>query len=356
MEELDYLETITPGQSLINVVTKMNYCGPILTDLARPAQPRPMPRRTHGRGPAPFVNDGFGDVFGIYYAVTAPGLSDTELHGLARFPCREVLAVSGVANAEVAGLPEEAIFVEPIPAAAFNAGVSPTPLLGAISASNTLADGGSVEDDRASTRILGLTGTDTVTDIANLSLSPAARWSTSSISAAVTRGRLDTPERIGPPQRDEAFTSAVADLDRTSSRSESGRREAALMQTPAGVQPHLIYQQHRIVDRASINFLVSLAMSVVIVLVLAATMAGAHAGALPRCCSPSSAPFLFMQLFAIDMSGSRWRADHRDGHAGRQTPSSSRRACRWRCTAACRPATLPRLPPARPRCRCSAPP
>ena len=310
MEELDYLETInTPGQSLINVVTKMNYRGADLDRIWRDLRNRVADAAAHlpDGAQAPFVNDGFGDVFGIYYAVTAPGLSDTELHGLARFLRREVLAVSGVANVEVAGLPEEAIFVEPIPAAAFNAGVSPTLLLGAISASNTLADGGSVEDDRASTRILGPTGTDTVTDIANLSLSAGGTLVNVFDFAAVTRGRLDTPERIIRHNGDEAFTLGIAGIS-TENIVEVGKRVdarlAALMQdVPAGVQLHPIYQQHRIVDRASIDFLVSLAMSVVIVvLVLAATMgwrAALVVGATLLLTVVGT--FLFMQLFAIDM-------------------------------------------------------
>ncbi|MDJ0823099.1 MAG: efflux RND transporter permease subunit, partial [Paracoccaceae bacterium] len=62
---------------------------------------------------APFVDDGFGDVYGIFFAVTTPGLSDAEIHDLATFLRRELLAVEGVADVAVAGLPEEAIFVEP---------------------------------------------------------------------------------------------------------------------------------------------------------------------------------------------------------------------------------------------------
>ncbi|MEZ5769816.1 MAG: efflux RND transporter permease subunit [Paracoccaceae bacterium] len=87
MEELDYLETInTPGQSLINVVTKMNYRGADLTGSgATCATGADAAAHLPDGAQAPFVNDGFGDVFGIYYAVTAPGLSDTELHRLARF-------------------------------------------------------------------------------------------------------------------------------------------------------------------------------------------------------------------------------------------------------------------------------
>ena len=70
----------------------------------------------------PFVDDGFGDVYGIFFAVTSPGLTDSEIHQLATFLRRELLAVDGVADVAVAGLPEEAIFVEPDLALAANIG------------------------------------------------------------------------------------------------------------------------------------------------------------------------------------------------------------------------------------------
>ena len=310
MEELDYLETVnTPGHSLINVVIKSTYRGKDLDGIWRDLRNRVADAALNLPDGAqkPFVNDAFGDVFGLYYAVTAPGLSDTELHGLARFLRREILAVSGVANVEVSGLPEEAIFVEPTPAVSSNAGISPTVLLGAISASNTLSDGGSIEDGRASTRILGPTGTDSVTDIANLSISAGGTLVNVFDFATVTRGRLDTPERIIRHNGAEAFTLGIAGIS-TENIVEVGARVdarlfALMSDVPAGVELHPIYQQHRIVDRASSDFLISLAMSVaIVVLVLAATMGWRAAIVVGSTLLLTVVgTFLFMQFFAIDM-------------------------------------------------------
>ncbi|CAM5218767.1 efflux RND transporter permease subunit [Alishewanella longhuensis] len=51
----------------------------------------------------PVVNDDFGDVFGIFYAVTAEGYSDREIRELATFLRREMLLVPGVAKVQTAG-------------------------------------------------------------------------------------------------------------------------------------------------------------------------------------------------------------------------------------------------------------
>ena len=55
-------------------------------------------------------------------AVTSPGLTDGERHELATFLRRELLAVEGVADVDVSGLPDEAIFVEPNMAITSNLG------------------------------------------------------------------------------------------------------------------------------------------------------------------------------------------------------------------------------------------
>ena len=100
-----------PGLSWINVEMKDIYDGgdlpEIWTDLRNKVNETRLPT---GVNP-PFVNDGFGDVFGIYFAVTAPGYSDRELYELSTFLRRELLSVEGVADVDLSGVPEEVIYV-----------------------------------------------------------------------------------------------------------------------------------------------------------------------------------------------------------------------------------------------------
>lgn len=88
------------------------------------------------------VNDSFGDVFGLYFAVTAPGFSDAELHELGTFLRREILTVDGVADVDVSGLPEEVIYVEPNMTLTFNQGIPPNAINGAIADANSVASAG----------------------------------------------------------------------------------------------------------------------------------------------------------------------------------------------------------------------
>jgi len=51
----------------------------------------------------PMVFDDFGDVYGMFYAMTADGYSYREMNRMARYIKREMLAVEGVARVEIYG-------------------------------------------------------------------------------------------------------------------------------------------------------------------------------------------------------------------------------------------------------------
>ncbi len=147
MGEVDKITSMNrPGYSLIEVEIKSTYDGSELpqvwTDLRNRVADASLPDGVS----TPYVNDSFGDVFGLFYAITAPGYTDAEKHELATFLRRELLAVDGVADVEVSGLPEEAIFVEPNMALAVNQNIPPSALAAAISTADSVSDSGAVEN------------------------------------------------------------------------------------------------------------------------------------------------------------------------------------------------------------------
>ena len=114
MEEVDTIEsTNRPGLSRINVEFKDTYDGSELPGIWTKlrARVRDAARGLPSGATTPLVNDSFGDVFGIFYAVTTPGFSDAETYELSTYLRRELLTVSGVADVEVAGVPNESIYV-----------------------------------------------------------------------------------------------------------------------------------------------------------------------------------------------------------------------------------------------------
>ncbi|MCA8908782.1 MAG: efflux RND transporter permease subunit, partial [Rhodospirillaceae bacterium] len=280
MDEIDTISSINmPGVSIITVEIQSTYGGDELPRIWTTLRHRVADAARHlpNGVSQPLVNDSYGDVFGIMFAVTAEGFSDAERHQIATFLRRELLAVDGVADVEIAGLPEEAIFVEPELATAVVQGIPPNTLVSAITTATSLGDAGSLDRDGSRTLLQSPEGSESVGEIAGLTIGVGGEVLNLADFARVYRGRVDHPDQIIRIDGVEAFTLAVAGLA-TENIVDVGQRVDARLrelesEIPYGVDLHPVYQQHVVVDEASRAFLVNLAMSVAIVVgVLALTM------------------------------------------------------------------------------------
>jgi multidrug efflux pump subunit AcrB len=310
MGEVDTItSTNTPGQSLIEIEIEATYNSEELPEIWTKLRNRVQDA---ARGlpegvTQPFVNDTFGDVFGIYYAVTAKGFSDSEKHELATFLRREILTVEGVADVDVAGLPDEAIFIEPSLALSVNQNISPPAIIDAIANSNSVADSGHVDRVNSRTVIQAPDGSDTVAAIAGLSVGVGGEVLNLFDVANVYRGRQDNPDLKIRFNGTEAFTLGVAGLS-TENIVEVGQRiDERLSQIevsiPFGVELNPIYQQHILVGEASDSFLVNLAMSVGIVIIVLAAFMGWRAAVVVGATLLLAVvgTFFFMAIFSIEM-------------------------------------------------------
>ena len=306
LAEVDRIASVNrPGVSLIEVYIKSAVAGSeipaIWTDLR--AKLRDAGQRLPPGAQAPKVNDGFGDVFGIYYAVTAEGFSDAEKHRLASFLRRELLAVEGVADVDVKGLPQEAIFVEPRLVLAVNLNVPPQVIAQAIANANSIIDAGSTD----TVRIASPAGSDTISEIAGLAVGVEGETINLADLAEVSRGRQADPRMIVRFDGVEAFTVGVAGLASENIVAVGKRVERHLAELerdiPLGVELHPIYRQHRVVEKASNDFLVNLAMSVAIVTVVLTLFMGWRAGVVvgSTLLLTVLGTLLFMKLFSIEM-------------------------------------------------------
>ena len=306
MGEIDRIASINrPGVSLIEVHIKSEYDGSELPAVWTKLRARladaslQLPPGVS----SPFVNDSFGDVFGLYYAVTAEGYTDAEKHRLAAFLRRELLAVEGVADVSVEGLPEEAIFIEPKFSLVVNLNVPPQAIASAIANANSVVDAGSTD----TVRIAAPAGSDTVLEIAGLSVGVGGETINLVDLAEVSRGRQADPRLIIRFDGVEAFTVGVAGLATENIVTVGNRVEQRLAELerdiPVGVELHPIYRQHRVVEEASNGFLVNLAMSVSIVTIVLALFMGWRAAAVvgPTLLLTVVGTLLFMMIFSIEM-------------------------------------------------------
>ncbi len=296
-----------PGLSWITVDMKDQYDGTELPQIWTKLRNRVGSARLPSGAGQPFVNDGFGDVFGIYYAVTAPGYSDAEIYELATFLRRELLTVSGVADVNLSGLPNEVIYVQPDLVISTNQNVPPSAIQNAIANADTVTDGGSLQSADGRTLIQGPEGNDSVREIAGLTVGVGGEILNLFDFADVFRAREQNPDLIIRHNGAEAFTLGIAGLSSENIVDVGHRADAKLAelapQIPLGVELQPIYQQHLVVEKASNDFLVNLAMSVGIVVIVLAVFMGWRAAVVvgSTLLLTVVGTLLFMAFFSIEM-------------------------------------------------------
>jgi len=310
MAELDTLTSSNkPGISRINVEIESTYDGselPQIWDKLRNLVGDAQSDLPDSAGPS-VVNDRFGDVYGLFFAVTTPGFTDAEVHELGEFLRREILAVDGVADVALDGLPEEAVFVEPETAIMTNLGLPPAGIIQAIADSNAVVPAGAVDQDGQNIRIEAPAGSDTVDEIQSLTIGVAGEVIELTDIARVERGRLDEPQKVIRFNGQEAFTIGIAgksDLNIVDVGHRVDARIAQLMaDIPVGVELHPIYQQHLVVDEASNAFLINLGLSVLIVVVVLALFMGWRAAVVVGATLLLTVvgTVFFMAVFGIEM-------------------------------------------------------
>ena len=308
--EVDTISSINqPGRSIIDVAVRDTFSGdelPQIWDKLR-ARVADTARQLPDGVQQPFVDDQFGDVYGLYYAVTADGLSDREIHALSTFLRREILAVDGVADVVITGLPEEAIFIDSHPVLYTNQNASPLIFLNAISTANSVSDAGTIDHNGTETIIGYPEGSNSVDDIAALNVGVAGEIINLTDLAEVSRGRVEHPAMVMRYNGMDAFALGVAGLS-NENIVEVGQRVSAKFEElqrdiPWGVDLHPIYEQHVVVDESSSAFLVNLAMSVSIVVAVLALFMGWRAAIVVggTLLLTVVGTLFFMAIFSIEM-------------------------------------------------------
>ena len=282
MAEVSEIETLNkPGLSVINVEIQDTYDGSELPEIWTKLRNRVSAADLPDGARPPEVNDSFGDVYGLFYAVSAPGFTDAEIHRLSSFLRREVLTVDGVKDVTLAGLPEEAIFVEPDLALTTSLGISPTAIVGALAGADTVNPGGTIIDGDGRTIVQRPAGSDTLDAISALTIGVGGEVLHLNDFAGISRARVADPDVIIRHNGTPAFTMGVAGIASDNIVAIGERVDARLDELtadlPVGIDIEPIYRQHVVVDDSVNAFLVNLATSVAIVIVVLALFMGPRA-------------------------------------------------------------------------------
>lgn len=311
IQQMDEVKTITSrnlrGISIIEVEMRDQYDASDLPQVWDDLRDRVMDAQSmlpDGASPSE-VNDDFGDVYGLYYAVTAPGYSDGDIWEIASFLRRELLTVDGVANAELLGLPDEAIFIEPDTRLLNNLGIPPDALVNAISASTAIVPTGTARVDGREVALNAPVAEDSVRDLRGVTLGAQGQTILLRDFAEVYRDRVEEPRQIIRFNGEQAFTIGISGLTSRNIVDVGQAIEAKIAgiipQLPVGVTLSPIYEEHHVVEEANAGFLQSLLLSVGVVIAVLALAMGWRAALVvgSTLLLTVTATFLAMYLFDI---------------------------------------------------------
>jgi multidrug efflux pump subunit AcrB len=265
--------TSSPGRSEITVEVKSTYDSDLLPQIWDELRKRL--RDTASSLPAgaqdPVVFDDFGDVYGLYYALSAPDFDTRELREFARIIRRDLLTTEGVAKVNVTGVQQEQIVAYINPYQLAGLGISFPDLASLFQDNLRPFNGGRMKVDEKNVRIVVERAPDRLEEISNLSI--VVPGTNRSLRVADVATLKLEPADVQPVlvryNGEEALTLSVSALNDVNivdvGERVNAKVSALLQQLPVGITLTPIYDQASVVDESVDGFINNLVMSVAVV-------------------------------------------------------------------------------------------
>ena len=274
MPQLKELTSISsPALSEITVEVKSNYDSTELPQIWDELRKRLRDAATSLPTGAqdPVVFDDFGDVYGLYYALSAPDFTTSELREFARLIRRDLLTTDGVAKVTVSGVQTEQIVAYVNPYQLAGLGISFPDLTSLFEDNLRPFNGGRVLVDEKNVRLIVERAPDKIKEISNLSLVIPGTNRSIRVSdvATLKLEPADIQSQLIRYNGEEALTVSVSALSNVNIVDVGNRVNAKvdhLLNTlPVGITLTPIYDQASVVDESVDGFISNLVMSVVVV-------------------------------------------------------------------------------------------
>lgn len=158
----------------------------------------------------PQVNDDFGDVYGIFYALTGDGLTLKELHETAKDLRRALLTADGVGKVEIAGVQEERILVEVDQAQLAALGVAPDEIAAALADTDAAVDAGGVNAGEFFVRLRPSGAFDSLEELRALPVGQGPQRVELGAIARLSREYAERPQQIIRHNGQQALTLGIS--------------------------------------------------------------------------------------------------------------------------------------------------
>lgn len=233
----------------------------------------------------PTVSDDFGDVFGIYYGLTADdGFSYEEMRNWAERIKTQVVTADGVMKVALFGTQTEVVNISISVNKLAGMGIDPKQLAGLLQSQNQIINTGEITAGEQQLRVVANGMYTTVDDIRNQVITTRAGQVKLGDIAVIEKGYMDpsgTIMRVNgkraigigvstDPQRDVVLTGEMVD-----------KKLAELLPLmPVGLNLESLYLENVIAKEANNGFIINLIESILIVIVIIMLVMGMRAGVL----------------------------------------------------------------------------
>ena len=255
------------------------------------------------------VNDDFGDVYGIYYAMTGESFSPSEMREISKAVRRELLTVEGVARVSRSGVIDEVAYLDVDEARLAQLGFSLDDLSQVLNAEISTEQTGEVGNRELRTRITVNSPATNLDSVRNILFGVPGSTALLAIRdvADVSLAYDESPDFIARFNGEPAILIGVAGNQDTNIVDVGNAVEAKLAQLqhalPLGIEISPIYEQHRVVEQSVDGFLFNLLSSVVIVILVLCVFMGWRSGIVVGVVLGLTVmgTLLFMNIFGINL-------------------------------------------------------
>ncbi len=230
----------------------------------------------------PFFNDRFDDVFGSIYTMTFDGFSYEEMREQAERVRRILLGVQSVKKIELLGVQPEKIYVEMDSSKLAQLGIAPNYIMGMIQSQNAMTPSGMVETktDNVYLRVSGMF--DDIESIRSLPIRATSGTFGLGDIAKVERSYADPPEPKmfynGKPAIGIALSMEKGGNILTLGKDLQQTITQIRKELPLGIELTQVADQPKVVKESINEFIVTLVLAIVIVLMVCFVSLGVHTG------------------------------------------------------------------------------
>lgn len=274
-----------PGMSDISIEFKDKYRGDDFPDIYDELRRKivDMKNKLPPGAQDPMVIDDFGDVFGVYLALTGQGYSWRDLWDFADYLKQQLVLVPGVRKVSIGGEQREVVYVDMSRERLGELGISPSSIAQLLESQNAVVTAGHGNVQKQRLRIVPSGELESVTAIGDILVaSDDKRLIYLKDIATISRAYDAVPSQLYYLNGKPALTIGVSMLTGENvvavGERLRNRIEQLIPNIPIGMEIKEIYNQPAEVDKSVSSFIVSVGQAVAIVIIVLLAFMGLRVG------------------------------------------------------------------------------